>query len=307
MDFAPRAKDILKKVGKVDCRRLTQKEFLKIIPKYNVLVVGLGLNINKEALDKAINLKFIATATTGLDHIDTEYAALKGIKVLSLKGETKFLNSITGTAELAFGLILDLMRNISASFDSVKNYKWEREKFFGHNIYGKTLGIVGLGRLGKMVARYGNGFGMKVVATDQFIKNEDFAKAGAKKVSFGKLLGVSDIISIHVHLNNQTRKMFGDNEFAKMKRAAYLINTSRGEIVDDGALMKALKFGRIAGYGADVLSGENDFETKGARHPLIGYAKHHSNVIIVPHLGGATFESREATDIFIAQKLAKML
>lgn len=303
--YTAEAKKILEQIGKLDCLDLNQIELENKINAYNILLVGLGLNINKQVIDRGSNLKIIATATTGLDHIDVEYAKSKKIKIISLRGENKFLNTITGTAELACGLMIDLMRNISASFNSVKNYEWNREKFRGHNLRGKVLGIVGLGRLGKMMARYGNTFEMKIIGYDPHVEKNDFKKANCKKVSFAELLNKSDIISIHAHLNKETENMFCEKTFGKIKNNAYLINTSRGKIVNEDDLLKALKKNRIAGYATDVLADELTFNRKFKDYPLVKYARNHNNVIILPHIGGMTDESRKATDIFIAKKIIK--
>lgn len=300
--YTKEAKAILNKVGRVDCLDLNQKQLLKIIPRYDAVVCGLSLDFNRLALSQARRLKILATATTGLDHIDVGYAQKMGIEVLCLKGETKFLNTITGTAELAFGLLLDLVRYISRSFELVKNYQWDREKFRGHNLSGKILGVVGYGRLGRMMAKYGQAFGMEVLVFDPYI-----SKLGSKvrKVGFDVLLERSDVVSIHVPLNKETENMFNKVVFKKMKTSAYLINTSRGKIVNESDLLEVLKNKQIAGYATDVLADELSFGKTFSRHPLVEYAKRHKNCVIVPHLGGMTYESREATDIFIAEKMVE--
>ncbi|MFH1822321.1 MAG: NAD(P)-dependent oxidoreductase [Patescibacteria group bacterium] len=301
--FTPKAKEILSTLGQVDCLNLTQSELVEKIKNYDIIFVGLGLEVDKQVIENGKELKVIATATTGLDHIDINYAKTKNIKIISLKEEVKFLNSITGTAELAFGLIIDLMRLTPAAFQSVKNYEWDRERFRGHNLSGQTLGIVGLGRLGKMMVRYGKVFGMKLIAYDPFIDDKIFSQLACRKVDFNTLLAESDIISIHVHLTDKTNNMFNKEVFNKMKKNTYLVNTSRGKIVNEDDILAVLKNKQIAGYGTDVLSGELDFNKKFFNYPLVEYAKNNNNCIIVPHIGGMTYESREATDIFIAEKI----
>ncbi len=300
--YSERGKEILGQLGQVDYLSLTQNQLLEIADKYNVIFVGLGLNLNKEFFDKAKNLKIIVTATTGLDHIDVEYAKQKGVEILSLRGENEFLNSITGTAELSFGLIISLLRYIPWSFDDVKNYKWNRESFRGYNLAGKTLGVVGVGRLGRMLVRYGKAFGMNVIANDPHAGDIE-----CEKVSFDELIGRSDIISIHVHLSRETENMFNLEVFGKMKPNAFLINTSRGKIVNEDDLLIVLKDKKIAGYGTDVLADELDFDKNFSNHPLVEYAKNNKNVIILPHTGGMTYESREMTDVFMAEKLKRFL
>jgi len=301
-EYADEGKKILSKLGEVDYLTPTQSELNKIIRDYDIAVIGLGLNFDKEVIDKAKNLKIIITATTGLDHIDVGYAKKKGIEVLSLKGEVEFLSSIAGTSELAFALLIELSRLMPHAFDSVKNYQWDREKFRGYNLYGKTLGVVGLGRLGSWIARYGKAFNMDVIYVDPNVDSSEY-----KKVSFDKLLKQSDAISINVHLNSDTENMFNMSIFKKMKNNAYLINTSRGKIVNESDLLKALESKEIAGYGTDVLADELDFAENFSNHPLVEYAKKNQNLIIVPHIGGMTYDSRIATDVFIANKLARYL
>lgn len=303
--LSPAARKILSTVGKVTNGPPTQAELDKKIQAYDIAVVGLGFTFHLPTLRKAVKLKAIATATTGLDHIDVEFAKKRGIAVLSLRGESKFLDTITGTAELALGLMLDLMRGISLSFELVKKGKWDREKFRGHLCYGKTLGIVGLGRLGKMMAHYGRALGMRVIAFDPYAKKSDFKKTDAAPVSFKKLLKESDVISLHVHLSDKTENMFGKSAFAQIKPTAYIVNTARGKIVNEKDLLVALKQKRIAGYAADVLADELSFRKRIGKNAMVAYAKTHSNIIITPHIGGMTYESRAATDIFMAKKVVQ--
>ncbi len=310
--YTKSAKTILENVGSVDYVIPSQNELKEKIGGYDIAVIGLGLMFDKEVLAQAKNLKIIATATTGLDHVDIEYAKEKGIEVLSLRGETEFLDTITGTAELAAGLMIDLLRLTPHAFESVKNYEWDREQFRGHNLYGRTLGIVGMGRLGRWMARYGNAFGMNILYTDSNIWKSDFQILKSdfqnfQMVEFDELLGKSDVVSIHVHLGDETKNMFDEEVFEKMKNSAYLINTARGGIVDEDALLKALKNSEITGYATDVLADELGFNKEFSKHPLVEYAKQNRNVIIVPHIGGMTVESRECTDIFIAEKIRKFL
>lgn len=309
--YPEEARKILARVGTAEYRTLNQKTFEKVIGDYDVAVTALGLLFNKTALEKARKLKVIVTATTGLDHIDLIQAKKQGITVLALRGETAFLNTITGTAELAAGLMIELLRQTPHAFDSVKRYEWNRDVFRGHNLYGQTLGVVGMGRLGRWMGRYGVAFGMQVQFFDPYVKTSPSKKY--KKVSFETLLKTSDCISIHVHLEKGTENMLSAREFGLMKKTAYLINTSRGKIVNEKDILAALKKKTIAGYATDVLADELSFSTGGGssfggkNHPLVEYAKKNQNLIIVPHIGGMTHESREATDIFMAKKLEKFL
>ena len=299
-DFDAGAKKILEKIGDVEYRILSQYELKDAIKDYEAIIIGIGLRLDKESIDVASKLKFIATATTGTDHVEFEYAKEKVVKVLSLQNED--LNEITGTAELAFGLLLSLVRRIPQSFIDVKKGNWEREKFLGNSLTGKTLGIVGLGRLGTMMAKYGKAFGMHVLAHDPNVLTSQVASL----VSFDKLSSKSDIVSVHVHLSDETSNMFNEQVFSRMKDTAYLINTSRGAIVNEKDLLRALETNNIAGYATDVLSDEVNF-SRDVNHSLIEYAKTNENVIITPHIGGYTAESRSATDKIIAQRIIKVL
>jgi len=300
----PEALSTLRKLGEVVSRTVTHSELVNIIGEYDVLFMGLYPDVDSEVLAGAKKLKVIASASTNLYHIDTDIAKERGIEVLTLQGETDFLYTITGTSEMAVGLMLDLLRKTPWAFDDVKNYRWRRESFRGHNLYGKTLGIVGLGRLGSWMARYGNAFNMEVLAHSPHSAPTRFAEFGCRSVELSELLERSDVVSIHAELNDDTRHMFDAAALSQMKDTAYLINTAVEGIVDEAALLLALERGGIAGYGTDVLEGETRFEEAFHSHPLVEYAKSHDNLIIVPHLGGMTAESREATDIFMARKVA---
>ena len=233
--------------------------------------------------------KFIASCTTGLDHIDTEYCRDKGIKIISLQGETEFLQDVWATAEHTWALIMSLVRKIPFAHADVCAGNWERERWQGTELRGKTLGIVGYGRVGWQVARFAEVFGMRIANYDKY---------QSYGVRFEWLLQNSDIITAHVPLNNETRGMFGEKEFATMKPGAYFINTSRAPIVEPQALYNALD-GKIAGVAIDVMEG---YPNKYWEY-LTEHAKEHNNLIITPHIAGNTAESREKTQLFIANKI----
>lgn len=303
--LSPEAKKILSPFGSVKTIAKSQAELLKHAVDCDVLLVQLGVKVDKQVIDRAKKLRLVATTTTGLDHIDLSVLKKKGVELISLKNERKFLNTITGTAELAFGLIIDLARRTPFAFEAVKKYQWDNEDWRGFNLRGKTLGIVGLGRLGSLMADYGRAFQMKVLAHDPFIKDAEFKRLKAEKCGLKKLLSESDFISLHVHLDARTKNLINKTTLRLMKPTAYLVNTSRGGIVNEGELLSALKNRKLAGYGADVLANETAFEKKHfARHPLVEYARRRDNCIITPHVGGMTHESRKATDIFIAKKVS---
>lgn len=268
----------------------------EISPNVYAIIVRLGRQIGSELFDRLPGLKYIISATTGLDHIDLSEAQKRGIEVLSLRGETSFLHSITSTPEIAWGLLLSLVRNIPAAVSSVDRGEWNRDAFRGYQLSGRTLGIVGIGRTGKMVAGYAEAFGMKVLYYDPYVATEKYERI----LSLEDLLGRSGIVSLHVHLNEETRHLINAKMLKHTHPGAYLVNTSRGEICDEVALIKALKAGEIAGVATDVLSLElTDFRES----PLFRARKEGLNVIITPHIGGATHDAMAAAEEFMAEKL----
>lgn len=298
----PTALSIFQQCGTVDIEECARPRLMAIIPKYDVLVIRLRHHVDQEILQRAKRLKFIVSATTGLDHIDLDAAAAGGIHVLSLKGETEFLSEVSATAEHTWGLLLALIRRIPEAFNSVLAGTWNREQHFGTQLRQKTIGIIGYGRLGKMIARYAKAFDMKILLHDPYVDPPE--SDSVRKVDLSDLLRSSDIVSIHVPLTEETRGLIGKREFSGMKSGAVLINTARGDIVSDEALLEALQNRHLAGAALDVLSGETSSDPHWiANHPLHAYASAHSNLLLTPHLGGATFESVAQTEIFMAEKL----
>ena len=298
--YSAEAKAILESFAIVDEKRLSKDELLSEIHKYDVLITRLGYYIDQTIIQNGSRLKAIATATTGLDHIDTTVAESLGIKVISLQGETEFLEGITATAEHTFALILALCRKIPFAFNSVCAGKWDRDTFKGTQLKGKTLGIMGFGRLGRMVADYGICFRMKVLVYDSQV---NISNTNVCQVSFDELLGLSDIVTLHLPLNDGTKGLIGRKEIFSMKKGAFLINTSRGKLIDEIALLEALESEHLGGVAVDVVSDELMPDSKLSEQPHVRYAQKHSNLIITPHIGGATWESMKDTEVFIANKI----
>lgn len=271
------------------------KEALSIIKGIDANVLVTSLN-RSYAYDECKQFDLIASCTTGTDHIDNQ-----GIPLICLKGETKFLQSVYATAEHTFGLILSLVRRIPFAHNDVCKGNWEREAWQGSELHGKTLGIVGYGRVGKQVARFAEAFGMNVIINDN-IKDATFIKKPQNERvridSLKDVLHYADIITVHVSLNEETRGMFGMKEFKQMKPTAYFINTSRGAVIEEGALLSALLEKRIAGAALDVATGEPDIWEQ-----LRIYARTENNLILTPHCSGNTRESREKTQIFLANRI----
>lgn len=273
----------------------------QVIRRYDGIVVRFKYKINRQLIDKASNLKVVAAAVTGTDHMDAGYLQKKKIALISLKGQRHFLDSISATAEYTTGLMLALMRHVPWAFQDVRQGRWERDDFIGCELKGKVLGIVGLGRLGTKVAKYAKAFGMDILYFDPHVRLKG---RGVRKVArLKQLLNTSDVVTVHVPLTGETLHLIGAKEFQHMKPGCFFINTSRGQVVDEKALLGALNRSHIAGAALDVLADENrpDFDCRS--NPLVRYAQKHGNLLLTPHIGGATKESMRMTETFIAQRL----
>ncbi len=285
---------ILREAGTVALAAPGRQALKRKIKDAEVLVVRTGTKVDKDLLSAAPNLRLIASATTGLDHIDIEYAKAQGIRIISLHG-----THTIPTAEHALALLLSLSRKIPWASRSLSSGVWKRYKFIGTELNGKTLGIIGLGRIGHRLAGYARALGMDVIAYDPYVK-----PGRTRMVSLGYLLKNSDVISIHAMLTSRTCGMLSAKQFKLMKPSVLLVNTARGLIVDSTALLAALSQGRIAGASLDVfpeepLSDRND--------PLMVYAREHENLIVTPHLGASTSESVRKAGAEIARKVVKYI
>lgn len=303
--FSTRGMEALSRIAPTDALDLTQDELRDAVKEYDILVVRLGLHVDKSVLVAGKRIRAVGTPTTGLDHIEVEAARERNVAVLSLKGERAFLNEVYATAEHTFALLFSLIRQIPAAFQAVKDYTWRRDLYRGTELYGKVLGIVGFGRLGSMVYRYGLAFGMRVLIYDPHQRT--FPDEVLACASLADLLASSDVISLHVPLNADTEGMFSDEQFALLRPGSVLVNTSRGAIIDEAALLRALRSKSLAGAALDVLCDEHLLERGDRANPLIEYARNHTNLIITPHIGGATQESVEKADLFLANKIAQFL
>ncbi len=254
-----------------------------MLPDGNYLVCSLDRRYSHDDL-KGFN--FVASATTGTDHIDA-----RDIPLISLKGDP-FLRDVWATAEHTFALILSLLRYVLAAHNHVCQGGFDREMFRGTELQGKTLGIVGYGRVGRQVEQIACGFGMTPLRCDK----------GVSPVGWEIILQSSDILTVHVALNDSAKGMFNADAFSQMKPTAYFINTSRGAVVDEDALLDALQSGSIRGAALDVFCDEPNIH-EGLRE----YARTHDNLILTPHLGGNTVESREKTQVHVAEKIRDYL
>ena len=268
------------------------------------ILIRLGHRIDADLLAAANNLRFIASPTTGLNHVDLEAANRAGVEILSLKGERGFLDDIHATAEHSWALLLSLLRRIPWAQRSVLSGEWNRDAYRGGELHGKTLGVVGYGRLGSKVANYGRAFGMRVVATDPVAEFPDWVDSA----DLDAVAEQADVLSVHVDFNQRTRNLISGEVLGRIKPGCLIINTSRGEVIDEAALLSGLASGRVGGAALDVLCFENDGgQALNNADLLRDYARSHENLIITPHIGGATFESMAKTEVFIAKKIVQFM
>jgi D-3-phosphoglycerate dehydrogenase len=303
-DFSKLALDKLSNIAEVTLLDIKDGEsLLKQTKDADLLFVRLRFHINKEVIDNAPQLKYILTATTGLDHIDVAYFESKGGKVISLKGEYEFLSTIPSTAEHTWGLLLALMRNTPKAFEDVKNGFWRRDLFKGHNAHGKKIGILGLGRVGTQVAKYANVFGMEIGFYDCVEKKYKNHRIFSNPKD---LLAWADIISIHIPLNKDNNHFVDKELLDCMKDNAVLINTSRGAVIDEEYACDLIRKKKIRGYATDVIENEINCKSNVSKEQLVLLAQEGYNIIITPHIAGATYESMEMTEEFVATKWIKI-
>jgi D-3-phosphoglycerate dehydrogenase len=300
---APEATAALQAAGELISLSAERAQVLNVIGRADAYLASASVIIDDEFLDAAPRLKVIGSPSTGTDHMHLEAIDRRGIARFDIARELGLISSFTATSELAFGLLLSLIRHLKPAFAAAERGDWARERFTGFQLHGKTLGILGLGRLGKISAQIGNGFGMNVIAHDI----QPISAPQVRMVDFDTLLRESDVLTIHIHLTPESDGLIGRDAFARMKRSAILLNTSRGRIVHEASLLEALAGGQIAGAGLDVIDGEWLSDEVRVVHPLVAYAREHDNLLIAPHIGGATVESIYGARVFMAKKVADWL
>lgn len=289
----PRGKEILVKAGhEVDTEKIPQEELASKIGAYDAVIVRSATKITKEIID-AGNLKVIARAGVGLDNIDTAYAKEKGVPVLNTPGA-----SAISVAELTIGHMLAVCRFLQRSKEEMKQGKWPKKDYkAGLEITGKTLGVIGIGAIGKEVAKRALGLGMKVLAFDPFVKEIDM---DVELVEKDELLAKSDFITLHLPFIKEQGPTLAEAEFAKMKDGVIIINCARGGVVKESALIDALNSGKVARAAIDVWETEPAGD---AQKPLI----EHPMVSVTPHIGAQTEEAQIRVSEQIAQKVVDAL
>ncbi len=272
---------------------ITAEELLETLNDFDGLVVRSRTKLTAELAAKAGRLKVVGRAGTGLDNININAATKQGIAVMNTPGG----NTVT-TAEHALSMLFSLSRNIPQATASMKSGKWEKKKFQGRELYNKTIGILGLGKIGAVVADRAKGLKMNVISYDPFLTPELAQKKGVTAVTLDELMARSDYITIHVPLNKATRHLVDAEAFSKMKTGVMLVHCARGGIVDEEALLEALKSGKVRGAALDVY----ETEPPGA-NPLLEM----DNVICTPHLGASTAEAQEVVAVAVAEQICDFL
>jgi len=270
----------LKKMGiRADVKPgISREELLKVVGDYNILIFRGRLKIDKEVIDAGKNLKILARYGVGLDNVDVEYAVKRGIAVVNAPNAPA-----RSVAELTIGLMFAVARRIPLLSSKVKAGEWPKGKYVGIELFGKTLGVIGFGRIGKAVAQAARGLGMDILAYDIIDVRDEVEKIGGRQVGLEELLKRSDVISLHVPLTPATYRLLNDERLTLVKDGAIIINTSRGEVIDHEALLKHLD--RLWGVGLDVLPEEPP------RSKTLLQLISHEKVVVTPHVGSETFEA----------------
>ncbi len=291
--LSPEAFEKLKSIPEFDVTLKTgmdEEELIKTIPDFHAAVVRGATKVTKSAIQAGTNLELIVRAGIGLDNIDVAAAQEKGIQVANTPAATSI-----SVAEHTFGLMLAAVRNHGRANLSMKEHKWEKKILSGTELYGKTLGIVGIGRIGQELAKRALAFGMKVIAYDVIDVKTDL---DVKQVSFEELIAQADIITLHVPLTEKTKHMISDAEFENMKDGVIITNISRGGTLDEEALLRALESGKVRAAALDVFEKEPPDDFSLIDHP---------NVIATPHIGAAAKEGQKRAGIEVIKILKERL
>lgn len=279
-------KDIINAAGEaVDKKGIEAAELLDVVGDYHGMIVRGRTKVTKEVFEAAKNLKVVGRAGVGVDNIDLEAAKAHGVTVVNAPTSTTI-----AVAELAFGLMLSLVREIPRADATMKQEQWLKKDFNGSEVYGKTLGIIGYGNIGRRLSKYAQALGMKVICYNRRRDLDEVRSTGAEPVSLDDVYAQSDIISFHLPLNADSKHMINDEVFAKMKDGVLIVDVARGGVIDEAALLRALESGKVAGAALDVYEKEPPLTWDLVKRP---------KVIAVPHIGGQTKEAqlRVAGDI----------
>jgi D-3-phosphoglycerate dehydrogenase len=264
-----------------------------VIDRYDGIVIRSATRVTSDVIDRASRLKVIGRAGVGVDNVDVDAATRRGIVVANAPEST-----VVSAAEQTIGLIVALARNVPQAHAALKAGRWERSRWSGIELAGKTLGVIGFGRIGQQVARRAVGLGMNVVAYDPFVGTERFRELGVERVeTLDELLGASDVVTLHSPLTDDTRCLIDRESIAKMRDGARLVNAARGALVDEDALVEALESGKLAGAALDVFSAE----------PYEGPLLELDQVVVTPHLAASTGEAQDRAGVIIAEQVVAAL
>ena len=297
------------KVSITESSAVTQEQLRNdlLLHDTEILFCGLGINIDESLLGQVANIKYVVSPATGTNHLDLDYLNARNIKLIYLGDFSNEISNVFSTAELAWSLLLAVVRRIIPAHGSVVSGSFDRGPFLGVDLAGRTLGIIGYGRLGRRVAEYGQAFGMRVVVCDIDDSKVLNLANGITAFTLDQLLSTSDVVSIHVPLNEHTHRLITGMQISKMKNGAVLINTSRGEVVDELAIVDALETGKLYGVGVDVLVDENADNFSSDNSPLVRAATRNLNVVVSPHIGGWTNQAVATTRSLVVEELLRQL
>lgn len=298
-DFSQKAIEMLNSIGEVST--LDDKNLDAFVADKEVLFIRLANFIGNDFLNKAKNLKYICTPTTGLNHIDLEECEKRDIKIVSLKGEYEFLSTIRATPEHTFGLVLSLLRNYKEAFLNQKNNKWDRELYKGFELYGNNVGIIGFGRVGKILAKYFEAFEANVYFYDIDDSIQEIHSA-IKLSSIEEVINQTNIVILSASYTESNHQFF-DKKYIDLPENKYFINTARGELVDEEYLITKIEQNFFKGIAIDVIQDE---QLNNNLDKLLKLTES-NNLIVTPHIAGATYSSMYRTEEFIVNKLKEVI
>jgi D-3-phosphoglycerate dehydrogenase len=289
--IAPAGVDLLREHFDVDVD--SESDLAEIIDRYDAIVVRSATKLTAELIDRASRLKVIGRAGVGVDNVDVDAATRRGIVVANAPEST-----VVSAAEHTVGLLVALARNIPQAHAALKQGRWERKAYGGVELAGKTLGVLGFGRIGQQVARRAGGLGMRVVAYDPFVAAERFRELGVERLeTTAEVYAVAEFLTLHLPLTAETRGSIGAEALAAMRDGVRLVNAARGELLDEAALVEALQNGKVAGAALDVFSQE----------PYTGPLLELDNVVVTPHLAASTDEAQDRAGVIVAEQVAAAL
>ena len=292
---SPTAKKVLEDAGfAADLKPgLSEEELVSIMPEYDAMIVRSGVNVTKNIIDAGDKLKIIGRAGVGFDNIDTQAAKEKGIAVMNTP-----LGNVNAAAEHTLTMLMLLAKHVIHAHIELKKGIWDRKKYTGIELKGKTIGITGLGHVGRKVAKVALALEMKVIGFDPFLDKEKMKAIGVEKVELDELMKQSDFITVHVPKIKETTNLIDKKQFEMMKKGVRILNVARGGIISEEALHDAVESGKVAAAAIDVWEKEPP-----GKHPFL----EHENIIVTPHLGASTVEAQENVAIDVASQIVKAL